>query len=187
MANNFRRTITSMIILFLLSTFSSFAQGGKDQPMNLLSPDSLLSAAKTIIDSSACRVLITVGEDGKPYAREMTPFPIEKDWVIWLGTSTISRKVKQIQNNPDVIVYYYDPKGLSYVSVAGKASLVNDSDLKAKYWVDAYKIYYTDRDKDYILIKVVPENLEVVSYKYKIFWNSNTDPQIFNFAIEKSK
>jgi general stress protein 26 len=90
--------------------------------------------------------------------------------------------VKQIENKPDVIVYYYDPATMSYVSVAGKASLVNDADLKAKYWVDAYSAYYPDRDKDYILIKVIPENMEVVSYKYRIFWNSNTDPQIFSFT-----
>jgi general stress protein 26 len=186
MKNDFRRIISGMIILSFVSLPSLFAQEGNYEP-DLLSPDSLLNAAKTIIDSSVCRVLITVGEEGKPYAREMAPFPVEKDWTIWLGTSTISRKVRQIQNNPDVIVYYYDPKGMSYVSVAGKASLVNDADLKAKYWVDAYSVYYPDRDKDYILIKVMPENMEVFSYKYKIFWNTNTDPQIFNFDSLRSK
>ena len=181
---NLHRIISSMIILFLLSAFSSFAQEVK---MSLLSPDSLLNAAKTIIDSASCHVLITVGEDGKPYAREMSPFPVEKDWVVWLGTSTISRKVMQIQKNPDVVVYYYDPRTLSYVSLAGKASIVNDSDLKAKYWVDAYRVYYPDRDKDYTLIKVIPESIEVISYSYQIYWNSNTDPQIFRFGKERSK
>jgi general stress protein 26 len=186
MKNDFRRIISAMIILCLFSLSSLFAQQGMNKS-DPLSPDSLLSAARTIIDSSLCRVLITVGEDGKPYAREMAPFPLEKDWTIWLGTNTGSRKVKQIQNNPDVIVYYYDPKGMSYVSVAGKASLVNDADLKAKYWVDAYSVYFPDRDKDYILIKVIPENMEVVSYKYNIFWSTNTDPQIFNFDSNRSK
>jgi general stress protein 26 len=185
MAKNYRKMVTGIIMLFLLSTFSSLAQEVNYQPETLLSPDSLLSAAKTIVDSSACRVLITVGEDGKPFAREMATFPIEKDWVIWMGTSTISRKVGQIKNNPNVVVYFYDSKGLSYVSLAGKASLVNDPDLKAKYWVDAYKVYFPDRDKDYILIKVIPENMEVVSYKYQIFWNSTMDPQIFHFVSEK--
>lgn len=184
MKNNLHRIISSMIIMFFLSAFSSFAQEGK---MSLLSPDSLLIAARTIIDSSSCHVLITVGEDGKPYAREMSPFPVEKDWVIWLGTSTISRKVKQIQNNPYVVVYYYDPRTLSYVSLAGKASIVNDSGLKAKYWVDAYKVYYPDRDKDYTLIKVIPESIEVISYGYRIYWNSNTDPQIFRFPGGRSE
>lgn len=187
MKNDFRRIISSMIILLLFTASVSFAQEGKAPATNLLSPDSLLSAARTIIDSAACRVLITVGEDGKPYAREMSPFPVEKDWVIWLGTSTISRKVKQIEKNPDVVMYYYDPRSMSYVSVAGKASMVNDADLKAKYWVDAYKIYYPDRDKDYILIKVVPESIEVISYRYRIYWNSNTDPQIFNFVTSAKK
>ena len=182
MTNKIRKAVTSAIILVLLSTFSCLAQEENNFSADLLSPDSLMSAARTIIGSATCRVLITVGEDGKPYAREMAPYPVGDDWVIWLGTSTVSRKVKQIQNKPDVIVYYYDPATMSYVSVAGKASLVNDADLKAKYWVDAYSVYYPDRDKDYILIKVIPENMEVVSYRYRIFWNSNTDPQIFSFT-----
>ncbi len=181
MARTHSRMVTGMIMLFLLATCSAFAQTGNDQQENILSRDSLFSAAKIIINSSPCKVLITVDENGKPYAREMAPFPIEKDWVIWLGTSTISRKVKQIMNNPNVVVYYYDPGGLSYVSISGKASLVNDPDLKAKYWVDAWETYFADRDKDYILIKVVPESMEVVSYKYNILWLTNTDPQVFSF------
>jgi general stress protein 26 len=173
--------VTGIIMLFLLATCSSFAQDGNDQQDNILSPDSLFSAAKIIINSSPCKVLITVDENGKPFAREMAPFPIEKDWVIWLGTSTVSRKVKQIMNNPNVVVYYYDPDGRSYVSISGKASLVNDPELKAKYWFDAWETYFADRDKDYILIKVIPESMEVVSYKYNIFWLKNTDPQMFSF------
>jgi len=181
MAKNYRRMVTGMIMLFLLSTFSSFAQEVNYFPETLLTSDSLFSAAKIIIASSPCKVLITVDENGKPFAREMAPFPIDKDWIIWLGTSTISRKVGQIENNPNVVVYYYDPEGKSYVSISGKASLVNDPALKAKYWFDAWEGYFPDRDKDYILIKVIPENMEVVSYKYKIFWNSTKDPQMFRF------
>lgn len=181
MAKTYCRMVTGMIMLFLLGTCSSFAQTGNDQQENLLSPDSLFRAAKIIIDSSACKVLITVDENGKPFAREMAPFPIEKDWVIWFGTSTISRKVRQIENNPNVVVYYYDSRGQSYVSISGKASLVNDPDLKAKYWFNSWTRYFPDRDKDYILIKVIPESMEIVSYKYNIFWLSNTDPQMFRF------
>jgi general stress protein 26 len=187
MKNDFRRTVSSMFILLLLSTFSVYAQEEMYQSGNLLSPDSLLNAARIIIDSANCRVLITVDENGKPHAREMSPYQIEKDWVIWFGTSPISRKVKQIQNNPDVVVYYYDSDGLSYVSIAGKASLVNDPDMKAKYWKESWNVFYPDRDKDYILIQVTPENIEVVSFKYNIFWGPNWAPQSFDFVSNKHK
>jgi uncharacterized protein YcfL len=59
--------VTGIIMLFLLAVCSSFAQTGNDQQENLLSPDSLFSAARIIIDSSPCKVLITVDENGKPF------------------------------------------------------------------------------------------------------------------------
>jgi general stress protein 26 len=174
------RFIFFLAILIIASRL--YAQEGKNQVSQVISRDSLLAAARTIIDSSSCQIFITVDENGKPHAREMSPFPPEKDWVIWLGTSQSSRKVKQIQNNPNVIVYYYQPKGYSYVSLAGKARLVNDPDKKAKYWVDGWKRYYPDRDKNYILIEVTPENLELVSYKFNIFWDSKGAPQSVDFV-----
>jgi general stress protein 26 len=184
MKTNFLLKVNSILVILLFSASSLLVQEVKGQAYQPLSRDSLLSAARTIIDSSSCRIFITVDENGKPHAREMSPFPIEKNWVIWLGTSQGSRKTKQIQNNPNVIVYYYEPKGYSYVSVAGKARLVNDSDKKAKYWVEGWQRYYPDREKNYILIEVTPENMEIVSYKYKIFWDSKGAPQSVDFITK---
>jgi general stress protein 26 len=180
----FRKIVNSILFVLLFSTFSLHVQEVKGQANQQLSRDSLLSAARTIIDSASCRVFITVDENGKPYAREMSPFSPEENWVIWLGTSQGSRKTKQIQTNPNVVVYYYEPKGYSYVSVAGKARLVNDSDKKAKYWVDGWQRFYPDREKNYILIEVTPENLEVCSFKYNILWDSSGAPQSVDFVTK---
>lgn len=147
-----------------------------------LSRDSLLKVANIIIDSARCRVLVSVDEEGKPHVREMDPFAPEEGMVIWFGTSPNTRKVKQIQNNPNVAVYYYDTKTMSYVSINGKAELVNSPGEKTKHWKEYWKSYYPDRDKDMILIKVIPERLELVSYKYKIFWKTDSFlPQYIEF------
>ena len=147
-----------------------------------ISRDSLLKAARLIVDSSRCRVLVSVDEQGKPHIREMDPFSPDDEFVIWFGTSPNSRKVSQIKNNPNVAVYYYDAKTLSYVSINGKAELVNDPEEKAKHWKEYWKVYYPDRDKDMILIKVVPQRLELISYWYKIFWQSDSYlPQFVEF------
>jgi general stress protein 26 len=147
-----------------------------------LSRDSLLKVANIIIDSARCRVLVSVDKEGKPHVREMDPFSPEEGMVIWLATNPNTRKVEQIKSNPNVAVYYYDTKGMSYVSINGKAQLVNDPVEKEKHWKDYWKSYYPDRDKDMILIKVVPERLELVSYKYKIFWETDSFlPQFIEF------
>jgi general stress protein 26 len=147
-----------------------------------ISRDSLLKMAKLIVDSSRCKVLVSVDEEGKPHVREMDPFSPDEGFVIWFGTSPNSRKVSQIKNNHNVAVYYYDARTLSYVSINGKAELVNDQKEKEKHWKEYWKVYYPDRDKDMVLIKVIPQRLELISYRYKIFWKSDSYmPQFIEF------
>ncbi len=177
--------VLTFLAMLLLFTTALSAQDQQFQGQKEISRDSLIMYAKAIVDSARCRVLVTVDEDGKPHAREMAPFEPELDWTIWLGTSTTSRKVRQIQSNPNVIVFYYDTKGMSYVAVHGKANLVNDPQLKEKYWVEGWKRYYPDREKQYILIKVIPERLEICSYKYHIFWNAEGLPAIVELSGAK--
>jgi general stress protein 26 len=187
MKNILTQALKYLLVVLLLSTFSLIAQTEQFSAQREISRDSLLTYARIIIDSAKCRVFITVDEDGKPCAREMSPFPPEDNWVIWLGTFPTSRKVKQIQNNPNVVVFYYDTKGMSYVSVSGKARLVNDANLKAKYWRDGWKRYYPDRDKQYILIEVTPERLEVCSFKYDLLWSPEGLPNSVEFGEIENK
>ncbi len=158
------------------------AQEQQDESFQQMSVDSLMKVARIIADSAACKALITVDEAGKPHARVMAPFALEEDWVIWMGTTQGSRKTKQIMGNPNVVVFYYEPTGRSYVSVSGKARLVNDPDKKSKYWVDAWSAFYKDVDKDYVLIEVTPENLEICSFKYNIWWDSKGDSKLVDFV-----
>lgn len=179
--------IQSFIVLLLLPTSTLIAQTEQFPLQREISRDSLLIYSRMIIDSAKSRVFITVDEEGKPQARTMSPFPPEDNWVIWLGTFPTSRKVMQIQNNPNVVVFYYDTKSYSYVSISGKARLVNDPDLKAKYWKSGWKQFYPDRDKQYILIEVTPERLEVCSFKYDLLWNPEGLPASVEFSENENK
>ena len=170
------------VFLTTIFTVSSvMAQENQNFVFQKLSRDSLLTLSRTIIDSAQCRILITVDENGKPQARTMSPFPPEENMIIWLGTNPRSRKVQQIKNNPNVMVYYYDTKGESYVSVAGHARIVNDPEKIAHYWKEGWTRYYPDPEKDYTLIEVTPERLEICSFKYKLFWDSTGKPAFVEF------
>jgi general stress protein 26 len=164
----------SMLVALLFHASSVVAQDAKLPAHTQLSRDSLLTLARVIMDSAQCHALATVDEGGKPHVRSMSPFPPEKNMVIWLGTFRNSRKVKQIQKNPNVVVYYYDAKGFSFVSLSGKARIVDDADKKAKYWKQGWEQFYPDREKNYILIEVTPERLEMVSFKYGLLWEPTT-------------
>lgn len=183
MLNKIFSLLIFVFVLLLISGQTLKAQKTLVGPHREISRDSILIYARTIMDSAQCRILVTVDESGKPQARTMAPFPPEEDWTIWLGTSPGSRKVKQIEHNPNVIVYYYETKGKSYVSIFGTAQLVNDETLKEKYWNPSWKIFYADREKDYILIEVKPEKMEICSFKYRLFWDEEGRPMelYFNF------
>jgi len=176
------RLIQILVVLtILLNTSLLLAQELLVKDRQEIPRDSLMTIAHAIIDSARARTFITVDENGKPQARTMSVFPPEDNMVIWLGTSTNSRKVKQIKNNPNVMVFYYDTKGHSYVSVAGQARLVNDLAKKAHYWKKSWTRYYPDPEKDYILIEVTPERMEICRYKYKLFWDSKGLPAFIEF------
>lgn len=175
----FTHSILVLVILFVTSSLMAQELLVKDRPE--LPRDSLLTVARAIIDSAPSHTLVTVDEFGKPQARIMSVFPPEENMVIWLGTRPDSRKVKQIKNNPNVMVFYSDPEGGSYVSIAGQARIVDDAEKKAHYWKEGWTKFYPDPDKDYVLIEVTPERLEVCSFKYRLFWDSTGKPAFVDF------
>ena len=183
MKGRFALTLQYLIFLTLLPLCNHFTQTEQFPKQREVSQDSLLIYARIIVDSSDSRTLITVDETQKPHARTMSPFSPEEDWTIWLGTFPTSRKVIQIKNNPNVVVFYYDSESYSYVNISGTARLVNDPELKAKYWKEGWKRFYPDRDKQYILIEVTPQRLEVCSFKYSLFWDKNGIPPGVEFNI----
>jgi general stress protein 26 len=125
----------------------------------------VLAAAREIIAPLTYCGLITVDEAGQPQSRTMNPFPPDDDFVVWMATNTRSRKVEHIRRNARVTLFYSDlTKADGYVSITGRAVLVDDMAeiLKRKraYWDQAFPGL-----KNLVLIKVVPERIEVVNYK----------------------
>jgi general stress protein 26 len=127
--------------------------------------DSIIAAAREIMGMQKYCALITVDSSGKPQVRTMNPFPPEDNMTVWIATNSRSRKVKEIRNNPHVCLYYANhSQATGYVSITGKAVLVDDMNEKLKrkreYWNQAFPDW-----KYLILIQVIPERLEVINYK----------------------
>lgn len=127
-----------------------------------------------IIKNAKNCALITIDKEGIAHARTMDPFLPEKDFTIWMATNPKSLKVKQIQNNSNVTLYYFDSKTVSYVTFQGNAILVNSKKEKEMHWKNKWKNFYKNRDSDYLLIKFSPKNATIISEKYKILGDSLT-------------
>lgn len=151
-----------VLILVLSGLFSSTGLYGQKQQ---LSADSILSAARSIMSQTNYCALVTVDSVGQPQTRTMNPFPNSEGFVIWFATSRNSDKVKEIRNNNKVTVYYADhAKGNGYVSLTGTATVIDDKELllkmKRAYWEGI-----PNWEQIFVLIKILPEKLEVINYK----------------------
>jgi general stress protein 26 len=122
----------------------------------------LIDAARAIMDEARFCSLVTLDSEGSPQVRIMDPFAPEGDMVVWLGTNRNSRKVAEIRSDPRVALHYAAPASTGYVTLHGHAEIIDDSGEKAARWKPEWESLYTDRDADYVLIRVVPESLEIL-------------------------
>ena len=155
------RKFQFLAFLILFAAAAVAAQNTK-QP---LSRDELITAARETMSAARYCALITQDSSGRPQARTLDPFPPDENMVVWLGTNPRSRKVAAIRRNPRVTLYYFDREAQAYVTIYGIARLINDPKAKLKWWKDEWKDFYPDRTRDFLLIRVTPEKLEVVNVK----------------------
>ena len=156
----FLKIIRFLLFVTLLVPILGIAQ----QKENLNNSNKeLISAANEIIQSAKTCALITIDNEGRPRVRTMDPFPPEEDLTVWFGTNSSSRKVNQIKKDNRVTLYYLDNDNTGYVMIYGTASIVNDISKKEKYWKTKWKDFYPNFPEGYMLIKVEPQWLEIVS------------------------
>ena len=163
---------TNLILTFIiLLPFLACTQNKKSkETLN----SKLLSAAREIMTTASTCALITVDKDQRPRVRMMDPFLPEPDFTVWFGTNPKSRKVAQIKNNPKVTLYYLEDGNSGYVMIQGTAHLISDEKEKETRWKDGWEAFYPNKPNDYLLIKVTPNWMEVVSYTHNILGDPET-------------
>jgi general stress protein 26 len=164
----------TVVRFFLFLCIAALPKGVRAQVNHALPPDrsSLIATAREIMKTARYCALITLDSAGRPHARAMDPFPPEENMVVWLGTNAKSRKVAEIRRNQRVTLYYFVPGDEAYVTISGRARIVQDANEEARHWKDEWKDFYPDRKKDFLLIDVTPERLEVISVKQGIIGDS---------------
>jgi general stress protein 26 len=103
-------------------------------------------------------MLTTVTEEGL-VSRPMKTQQVEFDGDLWFFSKKETNKYEEILHDQDVNVTY---AGKSYVSVRGKAEIVEDLDKKKELWSKAYEkiIQAPYDDPNVVLIKVKAEAAE---------------------------
>lgn len=161
------------MILFLLLALALPHPARAQQPATA-NRTQLIAVARRIMTAARYAALITEDSTGRSQARTIDPFAPDSLMSVWFATNPRTRKVGEIKRDPRVTLYYFDPRTEGFVTILGRARLVNDRAEKAKRWKPAWKGLYPDRDSSYLLVEVTPERLEIVSVKDKIHGDAVT-------------
>ncbi|WP_053366496.1 pyridoxamine 5'-phosphate oxidase family protein [Bacillus sp. FJAT-27245] len=124
---------------------------------NMLKKEELETLRELIKDIDIA--MLTTATDEGLVSRPMKTQEVEFDGDLWFFTKKETAKYEEILNDQDVNVAY---AGKSYVSVRGKAEIVEDLNKKKELWSKAYEkiMQTTYDDPDVVLIKVKAEAAE---------------------------
>jgi general stress protein 26 len=137
----------------------------------VINPEYLLEVARDTINAVKYCFLITIDKFGKQAnARLVEHHKPEKDWTIWICTSSKSRKVREIRNESHITITFQDDREYAYVTILGSASVEDDPNEKQRHWQDDLITFFPEgaTGEDYILIKFVPSRIEIMNFAHKI-------------------
>lgn len=102
-------------------------------------------------------LLSTVHSDGSVHSCPMVTQGADADGHLWFFTRTNTEKVDAIRENDNVGVAYSDPDAQRYVSVSGRAQLLNLPEKKNELWNALYEEWLPQGldDPALVLIRVL--------------------------------
>jgi general stress protein 26 len=150
--------------LHLVIVPATASQGAPKSPATPARED-IIAAARDIVRQARYCSLMTIAEDGHAQARIVDPLEPDPDFTMWIATNPLTRKVREIQRNPRTTVLCFDAATSSYITIVGRARLVTDVTAKEKRWKAEWAAIYPKgpRDGDFMLIRLTPSRLEIVS------------------------
>ncbi len=101
-----------------------------------------------LIQGSHTALLVTVGQDGELDSRPMGCLQTEFDDTLWFLTFRDAPKVKEIGRDDRVLVSYANPSEYDYVSLAGRARLVEDKQKLNELWFEGLRVWFPSGPSD---------------------------------------
>lgn len=132
-----------------------------------------------LIKAARICMLTTMDEQGNHIARPMSMQDVEFDGDLWFFTQSSSRKASHIRSNPDVGITFSDQKNNSWVSISGKAELIEDKTKAEELWNPILKSWFPDGadSPELILIKISAEGAE--------YWDSPSSKAVVLISMIK--
>lgn len=125
-------------------------------------------------------MLTTANPDGSLSSRPMACQEIDFDGSLWFFTSKATGKILSIMKDQHVNLAYVSPSDNRYVSVSGRAEIIEDSEKSAELWNPIFKAWFPQGldDPNLVLIRVDVENAE--------YWDSPSSTMVKLVGFAKS-
>ena len=136
----------------------------------------VLRAAADVMRRARYATLVTIGAGGQPEARIVDPLAPDSALTVWVGTNPRTRKVSEIARDARVTLMYFDATSNEYVSLVGRAEVVRYTASRRRYWKPDWAPFYPKGalSEDFVLLRVRPTRLEIVSPRHKLVSDSLT-------------
>lgn len=156
--------VAAVVTLGIATPAAAQAQGAR------IDRAAMIAAARDVMQKARYATLVTLGPDGHPQARVVDPLAPDSALTIWIGTNPLTRKVAEVRRDPRVTLVYFDTKGNEYVSIIGRAEPVVGAAEKSRHWKAEWGPFYKNgaRGSDFMLLRVRPIRLEIVSPSHKL-------------------
>ncbi len=128
------------------------------------------------------RFAMLTTEDGDHLrARPMAASQDRFDGTLWFFTHASAHKVEEVESEHRVCVTYADPKMQNYVSLSGRARLVQDRATIDRHWSDILVTWFPNGkdDPDTALLRV-----DVTQAEY---WDAPNSKMVHAYGYVKSK
>ena len=122
----------------------------------------------------------TVDEQGFLRSRPMATEEISFDGDLWFFTSAGTPKVAEIRQHGQVNVSYADSDSDRFVSVSGRAQIVEDRGKMKELWSPLYRGWFPKglEDPELVLIKVSAERAQ--------YWDASEHRMVHLYSMAKS-
>jgi len=103
-----------------------------------------LERVKELVEDIDFAMLTTIDDEGRLVSRPMSTRQMDERGRIWFFTAEDTKKVDEAKADRDVGLSYCDAKGMRYVSVAGRASIVHDEGKMKELYSPSLDIWFED-------------------------------------------
>ena len=133
----------------------------------------------TIAKKAQFAMFGTYDKQGNCHSRPMGAVEYDGD-ELWFFTRADARKVREIRADPRVTIDYSDGSAKNWVSMLGKAEIIEDRAKVDELWMEPLRTWFPD-GKDDPMIRLIKVEVETAEY-----WDSPSNPVVYGFGYLKA-